>query len=176
MKLKLFYFFALLHYSLSVNAQEKISVNGGTSYIATPVWTFFCEDYAYAGELKVQIAKTDKGGILKLSTSVSNNKLNIGERVYLILKDGSYIYCSDKGTRTNTENETSSFFNLTVAEMNKLKTFSIANIRFKIIGKKTIFSSQTGYFTANNKKQFFDPADKSVNSFETNIAIYSLYK
>ena len=49
-----------------VAAQEKMIAKDGKEYTATSNWKFSCKDYAYTGNLEVQIAKTDKGGLLKL--------------------------------------------------------------------------------------------------------------
>jgi hypothetical protein len=164
-----------LHFC-SAFAQEMMTFKGGKQLIGTPTWNFICDDYAYTGILKVQLAKNDKGGILKLSIQVSNNQLYIGDRAYIILENGTYIYCADKGIRDTISNESNTYYNLSIAEINKLKSSPIASIRFRIIGTESKFSSQTGYFTAINKIEYFDPYDKSKNTYLTNVDLKAINK
>lgn len=163
-------------YFCSAFAQEMMTYKDGRQFKGTPIWNFVCDDYAYTGILKVQLAKTEKGGIIKLAIQVSNNGLYIGGRAYIILENGTYIYCTDKGIRETITNESNTFYSLSVTEINKLKTSPIASIRFRIIGTETIFSSQTGYFTAINKINYFDPFDKSKNKYLTDIALKTIAK
>lgn len=157
-----------LHFCFAF-AQEMMTYKDGKQFKGTPNWNFICDDYAYTGILKVQLAKTDKGGILKLAIQVSNNELYIGDRVYIILENGTYIYCADKGIKQNISNESNTFYNLSTSEINKLKSSPIASIRFRIIGKESKFSSPMGFFTAINKIQYFDPYDKSKNKYQTDV-------
>src|SRR6185436_15104214 len=111
--------------------------------------------------------KTVTGGVVKLAIDVSNSSLIIGGRVYIILGNGSFIYCTDKGIREYKDGQSIAYYNLSALEISKLKTSRIENIRFRILGKDTAFSSETGYFTATNKKQLLDPFDKSINKLNT---------
>ena len=79
MKYNLFLIISLLSFSIA-SAQDVMTVKGGKQYTSTPVWNFFCENYAYDGDLEVQIAKTETGGILRLTIDVSNSSLIIGGR------------------------------------------------------------------------------------------------
>ena len=175
MKYNLFLLFSLLSLSIA-NAQDIMTVKGGKQYTATPVWNFLCENYSYDGDLETQIAKTETGGILRLAIDVSNNNLIIGGRVYIILDNGSFIYCSDKGIREYKNGQSIAYYYLTSVELSKLNTNRIENIRFRILGKSDSFSSDTGYFTATNKKQLLDPFDKSVNKLDTKADIQMIFK
>ena len=157
-----------------INAQESIIFKGKT-FAATPVWNFFCDQYAFSPTLKIQIAKTAGGGILKLSIATSNNNLFIGDKVLLVLKDGSLIYCADKNDREISGTEKVTFYSLTVLEMNKLKTLNIENIRFQIVGKESKFGSKAGFFTASNKKDYIGNDENSLN-FDTKTDVKSLFK
>ncbi|MGG7035575.1 MAG: hypothetical protein ACI7YS_10340 [Flavobacterium sp.] len=150
-----------------LNAQEKITLKDGKQYPASPVFEFFCNDYIYDNLLEIQFAKTEKGGIMKLAIDVSNNQLFIGGRVYILLSNGSFIYCSDKGNREYQNNQSIAYYNLSLSEMSLIKKFNIEDIRFRIMGTTSKFSSDIGYFTATNKKQLFDPFDKSSNKIDT---------
>lgn len=175
MKYNLFLLFSLLSFSIA-NAQDVMTVKGGKQYTATPVWNFICENYAYDSDLEVQIAKTETGGILRLVIGVSNNNLIIGGRVYIILDNNSFIYCTDKGIRENKDGKSIAYYNLSASEISKLKTNRIENIRFRILGKSNSFSSDAGYFTATNKKQLFDPFDKSSNKLDTKADVKMIFK
>jgi len=174
------YFFLILFSAIPFLAasQETMIAKDGKEYKATSTWNFSCKDYAYAGILNVQIARTEKGGLLKLGIDVSNEMFYIGDTVYIILKDGSYITCTDKGIREMKDKKTIAYYVLTATEMNKLKVLPLTDVRFRIKGKEEAFSSKTGYFTAINKKSNFEPlggASEDANSFDTRAAIQSLY-
>ena len=125
----------------------------------------------------LQIAKAEKGGLLKLGITVSNETFYIGDTVYIILEDGSYITCTDKGIREIKDKKTIAYYLLTATEMNKLKALSLTDVRFRIKGNEDAFSSKTGYFTARNKKSGFETFGTSEDSktFDTKTAIKSLY-
>lgn len=160
-----------------VVSQETMTVSDGKIYPATSNWDFICKNYTYTGILKAQIAKTEKSGLLRLSVKVTKEEFYIGGTVYLFLEDNSVITCVDRGARDFIEQYAISFYQFSAAEMQQLKTSPIRNIRFSVKGKETSFDSATGYFTAINKKSYFDPYDKSVrNSHETEIEIRMLYK
>lgn len=166
-----------LTFSFFASAQETMIAKDGKEYSATTTWNFLCKDYAYTGILDVQIAKAEKGGLLKLGITVSNETFYIGDTVYIILEDGSYITCIDKGLREIKDKKTIAYYLLTVAEMNKLKALPLTDVRFRIKGNEDTFSSKTGYFTARNKKSGFETFGTSEDSktFDTKTEIKSLY-
>ena len=175
MRQKLFFLF-LIFFMVKANAQQTFKTPDGKSYRATNSWNFICERYAFDQTLKAQVAKTDKGGILKLSAKTSNEAFYIGGTVYLFLDNNNVITCTDKNLREHQDNNAIAYYTFSAAEMALLKASPIANIRFSIKGKESSFSSQTGYFTAENKKSYFEGYDKSVrNTFETETEIRSLY-
>lgn len=161
---------SILLISCTNYAQEIVNFKG-KAYNATPIWNFFCEDYAYSSNLKIQIAKSENGGILKLSIETSNENLYIGDKILIVLKDGSLIYCGDKKIYENIEKEKSTYYFLTSLEIKKLKSLEIENIRFQIIGKETKFSSKAGYFSASKKQVYKENGEKSdliKTIFDTN--------
>lgn len=167
MKIKLFLFSIFLISSFG-NAQQTMSVKGAKTYQATNEYTFICEKYAYTGEVKVQIAKTDKGGILKLTISIPDDQLKIAGGVYVDLSNGDVIACTDKNIKENDEGKTTSYYYFTPSEFSKLKKTDIKSIRFIITGDSGKFGNQTGYFTAKNKKEYFSTAfDQTKKTFDT---------
>ena len=145
--------------------------------VSTPSWDFICENYALTGIAKVQIAKTDKGGTLKLAVETNDTTFIISGTVYIYLGDSSIIICSDKGIRESVGNQVISYYSLSTLEMNKLKKTDIQSLRFNITGNRKKFSSPTGNFTALNKKKFFITTnDSSQKSFDTAQEIAALYK
>ena len=163
--------------SFFATAQETMITKDGKQYKATSTWNFSCKDYAYTGILNIQIAKTDKGGLLKLGIDVSNETFYIGDTVYIILEDGSYITCTDKGIREMKNKKTIAYYFLTTSEMTKLKTLALTDVRFRIKGSEDVFSSKTGHFTAINKKSNFETFGMSEDSkiYDTKAEIKSLY-
>jgi hypothetical protein len=157
----------VLFVSLKSVSQNMMVFKDGKSYKATPELFFNCENYVYNDTLKVQIAKSSTGGILKLSVKTSTPTVKIGDKVLLILKNGGIIHCLDKNLTTTTENETYSFFILSAAEMLLLKKQNIENIRFRIIGSTTRFGSPIGHFTANNKDLNYDLTLAPKSKYDT---------
>ncbi|MEL1253693.1 hypothetical protein AAEO57_07900 [Flavobacterium sp. DGU38] len=168
-------FFAFLLISFFTNAQQTVIVKGSKPFPATETYTFICEKYAYTGEIDVQIAKTDKGGILKLTIATANNKVRIAGGVYVDLANADVIACTDKNMKETEEGKTTSYYYFTPAEFVKLKKTDIKAIRFILTGNSNTFGNQTGYFTAINKKNYFSTAyDQSKKSFDTATAISHL--
>lgn len=155
--------------------QETMTLQSN-SYPSTPIWNFLCDNYVLSGIASIQIAKTEKGGCLKIGIESNNLSFTIAGNLYIDLKDFSAIICKDKAIRSVEGNQIVSYYTLTSAEMIRLQKFDIESIRFFINGKKTTFSSQTGYFTAVNKKKYFHTTyDFTIKQFETALSIRSLF-
>jgi hypothetical protein len=162
---------------MAVSSQEIMHTPNGKQYPATQKWDFICENYAFAGILKTQVARTDKGGLLQLAIQVNDPGFYIGGTVYLFLSNNTVITCTDKDIRENKNNQAIAYYIFSIPEMNRLKTSTITDIRFSIKGKESTFSSQIGYFTAKNKKKYFADYNKAIqNNFQTEAEIRSLYK
>lgn len=161
----------------AATSQETLSYKGSKPYRATNSWNFLCENYALTGAATIQIAKTEKGGILKLAVETTNPAFSIAGTAYVYLTDNFSITCSDKGIRENKENQIVSYYSLSPIEMNKIKTTDIQSIRFNIKGNGGTFNSQTGNFTAVNKKTYFSTVtDKSTQNYTTALEIKALYQ
>lgn len=173
-KLLLLLFFVL---SKPAFSQELTTDKISKQYPATTSWDFICENYALTGITKVQIAKTDKGGTLKLAMETTDPAFNISGTVYIYLSDSSIIVCTDKGIRENIGNQIISYYTFSSIEMNKLKKTDIQSLRFNITGNQKKFSSQIGNFTALNKKVYIETAnDPNKKSYNTAQEISALYK
>lgn len=169
--------FLLFIASISTTGQETMNFKGFKPYRATNSWDFICENYALTGTATVQIAKTEKGGILKLTVETTNPVFNIAGIVYVYLTDNIVITCSDKGIRENIGNQIVSYYYFSPLEMNKIKTTDIQSIRFNIKGISSNFNSQTGNFTAVNRKTYFSTAsDKTKKNYDTASEITALYQ
>ncbi|MFV8376171.1 hypothetical protein [Flavobacterium sp. LB1P71] len=169
--------FLLFIATISATSQEVLSFKGSKPYRATNSWNFICENYALTGAATIQIAKTEKGGILKLTVATTNPTFNIAGIVYVYLTDYSIITCSDKGIRGNNGNQIVSYYSFSPLEMNKIKTTDIQSIRFNIKGNANKFNSQTGNFTAVNRKSYFaTAADKTKKNYTTAAEITALYQ
>jgi hypothetical protein len=167
----------LVFLTLPVIGQEFMTRKGLNPIPATSSWGFICENYALTGTAIVQIAKSEKGGILKLSVETTDSSFTISGIAHIYLSDNTVITCSDKGNHETTGNQITSYYLFSNIEMSKLKTTDIESIHFNINGKTKNFSSQLGSFTALNKKNYFATAfDKSKKSFDTAKEIKALYK
>ena len=173
---KVIYLLLLVLSGMNLSAQQTVKLKDGKEYRATPVWDFICDDYALTGKVQTQIAKTEKGGVLKIGVQVTNDSFYIGGTVYIYLEDNSFITCTDKGLREHADNMTYAYYTFTPAEIAKLRKSPIKDLRFSVKGTQSAFSSQTGYFTATNRASYFELYDKSIkNIFETNKEVSQLY-
>lgn len=165
----------LLFVSTFVSGQQTMSVKGSSPYSATQDYTFICEKYAYSGEINVQIAKTDKGGILKLTVSTPSDKARIAGGVYVDLTNADVIACTDKNVKESADGKTTAYYYFTPSEWQKLKKTDIYAIRFIIAGGPDISGNLTGHFTAYSKVKYFSTAfDKSKKTFNTAKEISAL--
>lgn len=171
--LKFFTSLILLLISSLTFAQGKMVLIDKSSIDATEFWDFSVEKYAYSGNLKVQIGKNETNGTLLLQIETSNPTYYIGGTVYLFLEDGNVITCTDKNKRTSSDKTVQSYYNLTASEINLLKNNKLTDVRFKIIGTESQFSSPTGFFKAQNKIINFSAKDLN---YDTVSAITKLFK
>lgn len=158
-------------------AQEIMTTKDGKQYKATNNWNFTSKNYTYSGAVEVQIAKIDKGGIIKLGVDVSNDTFYIADTVYLVLLDGSFIVCTDKGIREKVGKKTIAYYYLTVTEMNKLKVLPLTDVRFRIKGNEDAFGSRSGHFTGTNKRLVVETfgTPEEAKTYDTTSEIKSLY-
>jgi|SRR6218665_283181 len=176
MRLTHFICIITLIFNFKLSAQEPLFFKG-KPYAGTTAWNFLCENYALTGKTIIQIAKAEKGGVMKIAVATTASDFYIGGTAYIYLSDYSAIACTEKNLREKTENGTAAFYYLTESEMNRLKKLEIQSVRFNIRGKTNVFSSQTGNFTAVNKKSYFGTFGKDEeNTFETAEEIALLYK
>jgi len=156
---------------------QTLSYKHSKPYPATNTWNFICENYALTGIANVQIAKTEKGGMLKLAVETTNPSYAISGTVYVFLADNTVITCSDKAMREILGNTIIAYYIFSSVEMKKLKTIEIQSIHFNIKGKSKAFNSQLGNFTAVNKTQYFTTAfEKTKKTYDTVEEINSLFK
>ena len=158
--------FFVLVISSTVFAQEKIVLSEKQTNSSTELWNFSVPNYTYSGNLEVQIQKKGNGGTLLVQVQVSNPDFYIGGTVYLFLEDGKVITCTDKKIRSVSEKLIQSNYILTPTEINLLKKTKLTDVRFKINGNQTQFSSPTGYFTAHNAIKSFGLPIKSYDTVE----------
>lgn len=155
-----------------VLSQQKMVLNNLKTIPATDFWNFPSASYTFSEGLKVQIGNNGNGGTLLLQIESSDSSYYIGGTVYLFLDDGNVITCTDKNTKSVSGKMIQSYYVLTLSEINLLKKNKLTDIRFRIIGNATSFSSPTGFFTAQNKIRRFGLPDKS---YETVTQIKHLF-
>ncbi|CAM4098251.1 hypothetical protein FLAN108750_10185 [Flavobacterium antarcticum] len=156
--------FLFLFISLSVFSQDRMILNDQKSIPATEVWKFTSDTYTYSGGVEVQIGNNGKEGALLVQLESSEPTFYIGGNVYLFLEDGNVITCTDKNVRSISGKMIQSYYVLTTTEINLLKKTKITDIRFRINGNETQFSSPTGFFTAHNKIRRFGLPDKTYDT------------
>jgi len=170
-------YFLIFIFSISAQSQQIIKIKNSNSYQATNSWDFVCKNYALTGVTSVQIINTLKGGTLKLAIETTDPSFKIAGIVYINLIDNTLISCFDKGIRDYIGKQTISYYTLSGVEVNKLKKNDIQSIRFNITGKPSKFSSQIGYFTAVNSKNYYAITyDKNKRSFDTASEIKALFE
>lgn len=153
-------------------SQEKMILNNQNSIPATDIWKFSSDTYSYSGNINVQLGNNGKGGIILIQVESSEPTFYIGGTVYLFLEDGDVITCTDKNMRSVSGKMIQSYYILTPTEINLLKKNKITDVRFKIFGDETQFSSPTGYFTAHNIIRSFG---MPVKTYDTVAEIKQLF-
>ena len=98
---------------------------GFKSYPATDSWNFICENYALTGTAGIQIAKTEKGGIIKIFIETTNPTYIISGMLYLFLKDNTIITCVDRAWRETDGKTITSYYLFSAVEISKLKNTEI---------------------------------------------------
>lgn len=159
--------------SQAIFAQQKMVLSDQQTISATDLWQFSCESYSYSGKLNVQIGNNGNGGTLLVQAEVSDPNFFIGGTVYLFLEDGNVITCTDKNVRTISGKLIQSYYILTSSEINLLKKNKLTDVRFRIIGNATQFSSPTGFFTAQNKIRSFGLPDKTFDTIAEIKAVFN---
>lgn len=166
----------LLLLPLFAISQNRMQYKENKPYQGTQNWNFISENYALTGNVSVQIAKTENGGILKLAVISTNPTFMIKGTVYVYLADNTILTCTDKGDFESTTDTIVSYFRFSNAEMQQLKKTNIQSIRFNIQGNSKSFGSQIGNFTAINKKSFYTTTYSTErNIHETAKEIRLLY-
>ena len=153
-------------------SQEKMILNDQNSIPATDIWKFSSDTYSYSGNINVQLGNNGKGGTILIQVESSEPTFYIGGTVYLFLEDGDVITCTDKNMRSVSGKMIQSYYILTPTEIKLLKKNKISDVRFKIFGDETQFSSPTGYFTAHNIIRSFG---MPVKTYDTVAEIKQLF-
>jgi hypothetical protein len=154
----------LLFWSSNLYSQEKMTLANQITIPATSVWTFPSLTYGYSGATEVQIGNNGTGGTLLLQVKASNPTFYIGGTVYLFLDDGNVITCTDKNVRSISGSMIQAYYILTPSEIRLLKKNKITDVRLRILGNETQFSSSTGFFTSQNKIKTYGFPDKSIDT------------
>lgn len=154
----------LLLNTSAVFSQQQMILKDQKTIPATEIWKFYSDSYNYSGITDLQIGNNGKGGTLLLQIETSEPTFYIGGTVYLFLEDGNVITCTDKNVRSISGKMIQSYYILTSAEINLLKKNKLTDVRFRIIGDETQFSSPTGFFTARNKIRSFGLPDKTYDT------------
>lgn len=147
-------------------AQQEMTLIDQKVIPATPNWTFSSDTYTYSGGIELQIGNNGKGGTLLVQLESSEPTFYIGGTVYLFLEDGNVITCTDKNLRSISGKMIQSYYILTPSEINLLKKKKLTDIRVRIMGTATQFSSPTGFFTARNKIKRFGLTDETYDTVE----------
>lgn len=156
--------FLLLTTTSAVFSQQQMTLNDQKTIPSTEIWKFVSDTYNYSGSMNVQIGNNGKGGTLLLQIESSEPTFYIGGTVYLFLEDANVITCTDKNVRSISGKMIQSYYILTPTEINLLKKNKITDVRFRINGDETQFSSPTGFFTAHNKIRSFGMPVKTYDT------------
>lgn len=165
--------FLYLIVSSAAFAQQEMTLIDQKIIPATALWNFSSATYRYSGSIDVQIGNNGKGGTLLVQLEASEPTFYIGGTVYLFLEDGNVITCTDKNLRSISGKMIQSYYSLTPSELNLLKKNKLTDIRLRIMGTASQFSSPTGFFTAHNKITSFGLPDKT---YDTVAELKQLFK
>lgn len=164
--------FILTLFSTSVFSQEMMTLTDQKNIPSTSIWSFRSDSYSYSGYAELQVGNNGKGGTVLIQIETSDPTFYIGGTVYLFLEDGNVITCTDKNVRSISGKKVQSYYIITPTEVNLLKRNKLTDVRFRVNGNATQFSSPTGFFTASNKIRTFGLPDKT---YDTQTEINQLF-
>ena len=115
--------------------QDYIYMNN-SKYPSTPTWKFYIKDYVGPlSELEVCIGKDSIGkGLILLASGVEKSDSKIHDSIQLVLSDSSHIFCADIGLKFYDNGKTFAMFDLSSADIEKLKKVNIERISFFLNG------------------------------------------
>ncbi len=176
MKKIIFSIVIMLFFTAQCSAQYYI-YHGNQKFEATSTFVFKCDACQWLGlsadGLEVTLAKNgNKGGYLMLAMNSPYEERFQGV-ITLILDDGTFIKCTDKGMRDYLNKQTISLYNLTLEEINKLRNIDIQTIRFTFKDPRAV-SPFIGSYTADAEPPSYSKL--LVTFFETSKEINNLFK
>lgn len=118
-------------------SQNNIYI-GTKSYPSTDTWLFLKKGhYDYMGfdaSLEVTFAKSSNGGLLMLSTGgVFSETQSIGGKILIYLSNGDVLEINKRLYKDFADKKATSIYSITLNQINKLKTYDIAQIRYSLI-------------------------------------------
>lgn len=164
---------------ISVNGQNYI-YRGENQYESTNTWEFSLNAHYWTSNPEIIIAKNNTGGFLMISIVVPFNSDSIKGNLTIILDDGTMIKCIDKGMKDYVDNTSTKLYNLTMAEIEKMKISKINKIRFNIYRDNGNYTKGEYLpFTASNIKNnllisFSSYEEKKY--YETDVEITNLFE
>lgn len=173
----LFTILSLLLY-ITANGQNYI-YRGENQYESTNTWEFRLNAHYWTSNPEITIAKNKTGGYLMISIAVPFNKDSIKGNLTIILDDGTIIKCIDKGIKDYVDNTSTKLYNLTMAEIEKMKISKINKIRFNIYRDNGIYEKGEYLpFTASNTKNnlFVILSKDDKQYYETDVEISNLFE
>lgn len=150
-----------MYYSFSIYIVSLCSINfcygqnlffvGKRSYPCTETFTLKSDMDSSGPDLDVLIAKTPETAMIVASTKVSGGGVRIKGTILIYLDDGTVISCIDRDKFDYVNNEVTTIYYLTDAEIDKIKDSNIHTIRFSLKCFECLMSSEEGNFSASNK-------------------------
>jgi len=163
----------------SVSGQNYI-YRGENQYESTSTWQFSLNANYWTSNPEITIAKNNTGGYLMISIVVPFNNDSIKGNLTIILDDGTMIKCIDKGLKDYVDNTSTKLYNLTMAEIEKMKISKINKIRFNIYRDNgNYIKGEYLPFTASNIKssRFLTyPSNEEKKYYETDVEIANLFE
>ncbi len=159
----------------SVNGQNTFFV-GQKSYPCTENSTIK-SSMEFAGyDLTILVAKNGDSGFFVVSTEVMT-PVRIKGNLLIYLDNGELITCIDKGKFDKVDNVTTTVYNLTSVEINKLKESNIQKVRFSLkttLGKGG-FTTEEGSYSATNKGKAGEFDDSSYKKIDFPTLVNNLF-
>ena len=176
MKKFIFINFLFLFLSQSVIGQNTFFI-GQKTYSCTEKQTLKSNKGFPAYDLTVLIAKNGDAGFFVVSAEVMT-PVRIKGNLLIYLDNGELITCVDRNKFDTVDEITTTVYNLTSAEISKLKENNIQKVRFslKTTGGKYDSSTEEGNYSASNIESDYDyTTRKSYNKTDFPTLVTELF-
>jgi len=153
-----------LLFTLTASGQNFFFI-GENSYPCTEAFTLKANSNdSDVDDLKVLFGKDRTTGVFIVSTETVST-VRISGKLIIYLDDGTVISCIDREIKDNVDDIASTAYQLTNAEIAKMKNSNINTVRYEIKCAECMASPREGNYSASNKGSSKTDFPAIINEF-----------